>query len=172
MAAFKPTLQSPVLDLPLTLKYSFTLTLSDFEKNVFTLLNFIDGDIVELLRVLKKIRTAQFMSLFFFRAHLVLFLLKSNLFPVDSKTVTSLSYFLLFFWSLLIVGVLHTVRFNCLPVISYDRQLAEWAYIRQANNLPCYLKNVICFKKKGSWQGNLKNFRIKQHVLFQVWSAE
>ena len=96
MTAFKPTLQSPVLDLPLALKYSFTLTLSDFEKNVFTLLNFIDGDIVELLRVLKKIRTAQFMSLFFFRAHLVLFLLKSNLFPVDSKTVTSLSYFLLF----------------------------------------------------------------------------
>jgi hypothetical protein len=43
MTAFKLIRQSPVLDLPLTLKYSFILTLSDFEKNVSALLNLIDG---------------------------------------------------------------------------------------------------------------------------------
>jgi len=43
MAAFKPIRQSPVLDLPLTLKYSFIFALSDFEKNVSSLLNLITG---------------------------------------------------------------------------------------------------------------------------------
>lgn len=44
MAALRPILQSPVLDLPLVLKYSFILILSDFENNVFELLNFTVDD--------------------------------------------------------------------------------------------------------------------------------
>lgn len=43
MTVFRPIRQSPVLDLPLSLKYSFIFAMSDFKKNISALLNMITG---------------------------------------------------------------------------------------------------------------------------------